>query len=104
MAKSNLEFFRSAVEKDPNNTFARYSLAMEYRKAGDFMNALETFREIINRDPAYIAVYLMAAQTAVDADDEDTAEDILRAGIEMATTQNNTHAASEMQDLLDSIS
>lgn len=104
VAKSNLEFFKSAVEKDPDNAFARYSLAMEYRKTGALKDALEAFREIIRRDAAYVAAYLMAAQTAIDSDDESTAEQILRAGIEIATTQDNTHAASEMRDLLDSIS
>ncbi|HDS74493.1 MAG TPA: tetratricopeptide repeat protein [Firmicutes bacterium] len=103
MAISNLEFFRAAVEKDPNNTFAQYSLAMEYRKTGALKDALEKFREIIRRDPAYVAAYLMAAQTAIDSDNESVAEEILRAGIETATSQNNSHAAGEMQDLLDSI-
>ena len=100
---SNLDFFRQAVEKDPENVFARYSLGMELRKAGDQAAALEAFEALIDTDPAYIAAYLMAGQVAVELDDEDRAAAILRSGIERARENGNDHAASEMSDLLDEI-
>ena len=103
MAKSNLEAFKQFVEKDPNNSFARYSLAMEYRKAGQLNAALATFEELIVRDPNYLATYLMAAQVALDLDRIERAREIIAQGTEIARTLNNQHAASELASLLDSV-
>jgi thioredoxin-like negative regulator of GroEL len=100
---SNIEFFASAIEKDPDNTFARYSLAMEHRKSGDLATALATFNALIEHTPDYVAAYLMAAQVAVGLDDEDQAIDIINRGIEAAKAEKNDHAASELTDLLETL-
>jgi len=103
MEKSNLEAFRKFVEKAPDNSFARYSLAMEYRKADRMEDALATFKELLARDPTYVPAYLMAGQVAVALDRTEDAQAILKKGIEAAKQANNQHAASEMTILLESI-
>ena len=103
MAKSHLDFFKAAVEKDPTNTFARYSLAMEYRKAELPEDALAAFEAIVEHDPDYVAAYLMAGQLAADIQQDDRAIAILNAGIERARAVGNDHAASEMSDLLEEL-
>ena len=103
MPKSNLEFFKAAVEKNPTNAFARYSLAMEYRKADLPADALAAFEAIVEHDPDYVAAYLMAGQVAAEMDEDERAVAILRTGIERARAIGNDHAASEMSDLLEEV-
>ena len=95
--------FKRYVEKDPRNSFARYSLAMEYRSANQMEAALRTFQELIERDPAYVPAYLMASQVAAGLGETEKAEVILRKGIAAAQAAGNAHAASEMSDLLESL-
>jgi len=103
MPESRLEVFRRFLEKDPDNSFARYSLAMEYRGANDLEMALKTFEELLGRDPSYVAAYLMAGQVAVALDETEKARKILTKGIEAAKKAGNEHAVSKMNEILKSI-
>ncbi len=103
MAQSNVEFFEKAVESEPDNQMARYSLAMEYRKEGMLGESLAAFDELIRLDESYIPAYQMAGQVAVDLDDADRAKAILTAGIAAAEKARNKHAASKMTELLDTL-
>ena len=47
----------------PEDTFARYGLAMEYSKAGQIEQALTEFKTLIEKNPDYTPAYFMAAQT-----------------------------------------
>ena len=50
---------------NPKDAFARYGLAMEYSKQGDFDRALAEFSILLESHPEYTAGYFMAAQTLV---------------------------------------
>jgi thioredoxin-like negative regulator of GroEL len=100
MGKLNVETFQRFLEKDPANIFARYSLAMEYRKAGNLEEALTEFREVIAREAGYIPVYFMVGQTAVEAGKLDEAKELLAAGIDRARAAGESHAADKMSELL----
>ena len=103
MPKSHIEFFESAVEKDPDDSFVRYALAMEYRKSDRLDDALATFEVLIERDPEYVAAYQMAAEVAVALQQIERARDIIARGTEAARKVRNLHAASKMTELLDSL-
>jgi cytochrome c-type biogenesis protein CcmH/NrfG len=55
------------LSQDPNNTLARYGLAMEYSNSGKFDQALEEFGRLLQFNPDYPAAYFMGAQTLVKA-------------------------------------
>jgi tetratricopeptide (TPR) repeat protein len=103
MTNPNIEVFQKAIERDPGNTFARYAIAMEYRKLKQYDESLAAFADTSEHDPNYISAYQMGGQTAVDADRKELAREMLEKGIEVAREQGNDHAASEMTELLDSI-
>ena len=92
------------LAQDPNNTLARYGLAMEYSNAGQFERALEEFSRLLSANPDYPAAYFMAAQTLVKATRVEEAKKMLRDGIAVAERKRDSHAASEMQAMLDDLS
>jgi predicted Zn-dependent protease len=89
------------LSQDPNNTLARYGLAMEHSNSGQFDSALAEFQKLISTNPDYAPAYFMAAQTLVKAGRAEEAKKMLVDGIAAAGRSRNSHAASEMQAMLD---
>jgi predicted Zn-dependent protease len=88
------------LTENPKDTLARYGLAMEYSKQGDFDRALAEFSILLENDPNYTAGYFMAAQTLVKAERVADAKRMLQDGISSARRTGNLHAQSEMEAML----
>ena len=82
------------------DSFAWYGLAMEYRTLGRSDESFRTFETLRDRDPAYVAMYLMAAQLLVELRRPDEARVWATAGLEAARAKGDTHAAGELDNLL----
>jgi tetratricopeptide (TPR) repeat protein len=89
---------------DPSNAFARYGLAMEHSGQGNTDLALTEFTTLIQHNPDYVPAYQMSAQTLAKLSRTDEAIARLKDGLTAAQRTKNTHAASEMQTLLDDLS
>jgi predicted Zn-dependent protease len=88
---------------DPANAFARYGLAMEHNAQGNTGLALTEFATLIQHNPDYVPAYQMSAQTLAKLGRTDEAITRLKEGLAATTRTNNSHAASEMQTLLDDL-
>ena len=91
------------LARDPNNVLARYGLAMEFANSGQTDRALEEFSKLLSTNPDYAAAYFMAAQTLVKADRVNEAKKMLVNGIAAAQRKRDSHAASEMQGMLEEL-
>jgi tetratricopeptide (TPR) repeat protein len=89
------------VEQKPNDSFARYGLAMEYRNAGDLEGAMREFRELIAVNPDYAYAYFHGGQTLERLGKPEEAAELYRAGLESAGRTGDSHARSELQGALD---
>jgi predicted Zn-dependent protease len=94
---------REILSMDPDNSFARYGIAMELTSQGETVAALEEFDTLLSRNPDYTAGYFMAAQTLAGLGRKDEAIARLKAGIECAAREGNAHARNEMQAMLDDL-
>lgn len=92
------------LTQDPSNAFARYGLALEYSNSGNAEQALEEFKKLLASNPDYAAGYFMAAQTLMTSGRKDEAREMLEKGILAARKKGDSHAASEMQGMLEEIS
>jgi predicted Zn-dependent protease len=88
------------LTQNPNDTFARYGLAMEYSKQGNIDRSLAEFSTLLKASPDYTPGYFMAAQTLAKADRIAEAKAMLTDGIESARRTGNLHAQSEMEAML----
>ncbi|MBI5135956.1 MAG: tetratricopeptide repeat protein [Nitrospirae bacterium] len=100
MSHSRIEQFQAFLEKDPNNSFARYVIAQEQAKTGALAEAVATYRELIRRDPDYVAAYYHGGKALERMDDPRGAADIYRQGLEVARRTGNAHAGGELQEAL----
>lgn len=89
---------------NPEDSFARYGLAMEFSKAGQVEPALQEFKTLVEKNPDYTPAYFMAAQTLSSASRVGEAKRWLVDGISSARRTGNTHAQSEMTAMLEELS
>ena len=88
---------------NPEDTFARYGLAMEYSKAGDIERSLAEFKILLEKNPDYTPGYFMAAQTLAGGERVEEAKRMLVDGIACARRTGNQHAQSEMTAMLEEL-
>src|SRR5437763_6834197 len=93
-AMDRIAALNEILTEHPKDSFARYGLAMEYSKQGDFDRALAEFAVLLENDPTYTAGHFMAAQTLVRADRGADATKTLNEGIASARSTGNLHAQS----------
>jgi tetratricopeptide (TPR) repeat protein len=101
MPQSRLELLKSMLEQDPQNTFARYGLAMEHKNAGEWEAAIAAFQQLLEVDPQYSAAYFHGGQSMEKLGRVDQARETYRRGVEVTTAKGDDHARSEMQAALD---
>ncbi len=88
---------------NPGDSFARYGLAMAYAAEGQEDEALKEFATTTANDPDYVPAYQMSAQTLLRLGRTEAAKTRLTEGLAACQRTANTHAASEMQAMLDDL-
>jgi Tfp pilus assembly protein PilF len=96
-AGDRLEALKGFLEQDPDDSFTRYALALEYIGRGDESTGIALLRETIERDPAYVPGWHMLALQLVKTGDFGVARAVFEEGIRVARSTGDTHAASEME-------
>lgn len=98
---NRLDVLRSMLAQNPNDSFARYGLAMEYANTGEWENAIEEYRALLAVNPNYSAAYYHGGQALEKLGRREDAREIYRAGVEATTRTGDLHARSEIQAALD---
>lgn len=100
MATNRLEILKQMVGQDPNNSFARYGLAMEYVKSGDLAQAIDEFSRLLRHDENYVAAYFHAGQALEKSGRVEEARSMYEKGIEVTTQKGDLHTRSEIEAAL----
>ena len=91
------------LSHNEQDAFARYGLAMAYSAEGRSAEALAEFDRILEYAPDYVPAYQMSAQELLKANRHAEAHTRLEAGLAAAERTHNSHAANEMQAMLDDL-
>jgi len=103
MDSSRIDNLKAILAADPQDTFARYALGLEYTSLRDFEMAKDIFEEIYALDPAYVATYYQLGKTYEQLGDESNARKIYEKGIFVARSQNDDHTKSELEQALNDL-
>jgi predicted Zn-dependent protease len=95
-----LAFLEQTTRAGTADSFAWYALALEYRKEQRYDEAVATFTALRAKDPGYLALYLMAGQTLVEAGRAADASEWLGAGIVLARERGDGKALGELESAL----
>ena len=75
----------------------RYSLGLQYAKAGDATRALEHLREAVRRDSEYSAAWKALARLLAESGRNEEALAAYRSGIDAAQKKGDKQAEKEMR-------
>ena len=100
MATNRVDMLRQMLEQDPNNSFARYGLAMELAKGGQLEQAVGEFEKLLANDQSYVAAYYHGGQTLEKLGRVDEARAVYEQGIEASTRKGDLHTRSEIEAAL----
>lgn len=101
MAESRLDILRNLVAQNPGDNFARYGLAMAYAGAGDYLQAVEQYRKLLEINPKYVAAYYHGGQALETLGQLEEAREIYRRGIAVCTEIGDQHTRSELEAVLE---
>ena len=94
MSSSRLEALKGLVAQNPNDSFMRYGLAMEYKNAGNLEAAMAEFG-------ALLAAYFHGGQTLEKLGRAEEARRMYRDGLEVTSRKGDLHTRDEIQAALD---
>ncbi|MEI8134972.1 MAG: tetratricopeptide repeat protein [bacterium] len=100
---NRLEKLQEFLAADPNDSFTRYAIGLEYRSINDFQNAISALEYVATNDPAYVATYYQLAECYRRVDDNAKAKTIYLMGIAQAKKSNDLHTMSELQMAMDEL-
>jgi len=101
MENSRLEMLKSLLAQNPNDTFARYGLAMAYASSGNYAEAVQEYRTLLAGNPKYVAAYYHGGQALEKLGRLDEAREIYQRGIAVSTELGDLHTRSELEAVLD---
>jgi tetratricopeptide (TPR) repeat protein len=101
MPSNRLDILKSLLLQNPQDTFARYGIAMEYVNSGELEKATAEFEALLAVNPDYGAGYFHYGQTLEKLGRQEDAAAAYRRGIETTTRLGDAHTCSELQQALD---
>lgn len=100
---SRREKLEEFVAADPSDSFSRYALALELEKEGEDGDAVLQFREVIARDPGYVAAYYHLGKVLARTGHVDEARDAYTNGLVAANAANDQRTSSELKEALEAL-
>ena len=100
MATNRLEILLQMVAQDPNNSFARYGLAMEYANTGQYEQAVAEYRALLAQDENYSAAYYHGGQALEKLGRVEEAKAIYEKGLAATRRKGDSHTYSEIEAAL----
>ena len=100
-ASPRLQQLQKLLEREPNDTFLLYGIALEHKKLGDGPRALEYLDRVLALDPGYCYAYHQKGLVHESNGDIEAARQAYREGVAAAAKKGDAHAREEIQGALD---
>lgn len=97
---SRISTLAKAVKENPEDSFYKFTLALEMLKIDQSNKARVLFEAIRDQDPEYVGVYYHLAKLYTELDENKKAIDTYKEGIRVAESQNDLHTKSELSSAL----
>jgi E3 SUMO-protein ligase RanBP2 len=103
MATDRLDTLRAMVAKNPGHALARYGLANELVKAGEYEEALTVLREYLAMHDDEGSAYRLVATACLALGRGAEAREAYRLGIEAANRHGHPGMAAEFEEKLEKL-
>jgi len=95
-----LQKLQAMLEREPNDTFLLYGIALEHKKANRVADAVAFFDKVIQLDPGYCYAYHQKGLTHEQAGNIAAAKQAYRDGMAAARKKGDEHARQEIEAAL----
>ena len=96
-----LRQLQKMLERQPDDPFLLYGVAMEHKKAGDAAGALDYLRRVTQKDPNYCYAYYQRGLVHESQGDTEAARRAYHEGIDAANRAADAHAKGEIEAALE---
>ena len=103
MGKSRVEKLEEMLQAHPEDTFARYGLALEMINSGNLNGAWKHFEYLLAKHQDYLPSYYHAGVLLGKLERFEEARKTFTRGIQAAIEQKNSHTQSELQAALEEL-
>ena len=101
--EERIQKLQTMLTVDPNDTFVRYALAMEYNGINDPSSAIEILETLVGLDPKYVPAYHQLGIILGRLNKTQEAKKYYRKGIDIATESGEVKAEKEMREELEDL-
>ncbi len=102
-SEQRIQKLKELLEKDPNDSFSRYALALEYMGMSDLQTAIEELETLTSTDPKYLAAYHQLGQIYGRLNRTAEAKKMYRKGIDLAQELGEDKEGKEMREELEEL-
>jgi Tfp pilus assembly protein PilF len=96
-----MRHLQQMLQRQPDDPFLLYGVAMEHKKEGDAVAALDYLRRVTKKDPNYCYAYYHRGLVHESPGDPDAARTAYQEGIEAADRAGDAHARGELEAALE---
>lgn len=97
---SRISTLAKAVKEHPEDSFYKFTLALEMLKIGEHSKARVLFEAIRKEDPNYVGVYYHLAKLYEVLNENKKALDTYKEGVTIAESQKDSHTKPELSAAL----
>ncbi|WP_164930715.1 tetratricopeptide repeat protein [Aquifex aeolicus] len=98
-----IAYFKSLLEKNPDNPMVHYSLGLEYFKVKDYENAIKHLERYLELQEDEGAAYRTLAKCYEELGEFQKAIEVLEEGIRQAMKYNHPSMAQEYQQWIEEL-
>ena len=98
-----IQQIETLLEKEPDDVFLNFGLAMAFASAGELEDAIARFDRTITLDSNYVPAYFQKARLLANRGDDEAAKATLGHGLATAKAVGDEHAFGEMTEFLESL-
>jgi len=92
--------FRKMAGDDPDNELGHFRLGQLFMEAGEFDDAVKSFRRTLELSPAFSKVYQLLASSLIKLDRQEEAGHVLQEGFAIADERGDNIPRDEMAKML----
>ena len=98
-----IEKLQELLKINPDDSFVRHALALEYIKLGKNAEARELFERLLEKQPGYVGSYYHLGKLLERVGETQQAIKVYEKGMEQAKKAGDNHAYNELRGVYDEL-
>ena len=103
MKMNRINLLKGFLEEDPQDSFSKYALALEFDKVGDIHKAISLLTELQQENQTYLPLYYQLGLFQEKNGDKNSALETYQKGLVIANQAGDNHTANELRSAMEGL-